>query len=68
MDDTCKVFEQSASTMTFFLSNGDETDPIDGYVLHVFVPADKVDDVDRNAANRREVTAALAAAIEAAGG
>ena len=49
--------------MAFFLDNGDETDPMEGYILHVFVPADKRADVDRNDDKRREVTAALDAAI-----
>tara|TARA_R110000824_G_scaffold8173_3_gene37024 strand:+ start:214 stop:420 length:207 start_codon:yes stop_codon:yes gene_type:complete len=68
MDEICKVFDQAATQMGFFLDNGDEVDPIDGYVLHIFVPADKVEDVDRNDPNRREVTAIIIAAIEAAGG
>ena len=67
MDDICKVFEQASATMAFFTEDG-ETEPMDGYVLHVFIPAAKTEDVDRNDAHRREVTAIMAAAIEAAGG
>ena len=63
MDDICKVFDQTPAMMAFFLDNGDETDPMEGYILHVFVPADKRADVDRNDDKRREGTAALDAAI-----
>ena len=62
MDDICKVFDQAPALMTFFTEDG-ETEPMEGYILSVFVPADKRDDVDRNDDKRREVTAALDAAI-----
>jgi|TARA_A100000172_G_scaffold67354_3_gene47065 hypothetical protein len=67
MNDICKVFEQASATMAFFTED-EETEPMEGYVLHVFVPLDKVEDVDRNDTKRREVTTAIADAITAAGG
>ena len=67
MDDICKVFEQAPAMMAFFTEEG-ETEPMEGYILHVFVPADKRADVDRNDDKRREVPAALDAALALAEG
>mgnify|MGYP003109450767 CR=1 FL=1 len=68
MDEICKVAHCDAINLNFIESNGDESGPIEGYLVQVFVPAAKTEDVDRNDAHRREVTAIMAAAIEAAGG
>ena len=68
MDEICRVAHCDAINLNFIESNGDESGVIEGYLVQVFVPSDKVEDVDRNDSARREVTAIIAAAIEAAGG
>jgi hypothetical protein len=68
MDEICKIAHCDAINLNFIESSGDESGPMEGYVLHVFVPLDKVEDVDRNDTKRREVTTAIADAITAAGG
>ena len=68
MDETCRVAHCDAINLNFIESNGDESGVIEGYLVQVFVPADKVEDVDRNDVKRREVTAAISAAITTAGG
>jgi hypothetical protein len=68
MDEICRVAHCDAINLNFIESNGDESGVIEGYLVQVFVPSDKVEDVDRNDSARREVTAIMAAAIEAAGG
>ena len=67
MDDICKVFEQAPAMMAFFTEEG-ETEPMEGYILHVFVPADKRADVDRNDDKRKEMTEIIDAAITAVEG
>lgn len=63
MDDLCKVFQCQSGTMSFFDEQGNESDRLDGYIVEVFIPSDQREDVDRNDTKRREVTAAIDAAI-----
>ena len=63
MDELCKVFQCQSGAMSFFDEQGNEADRLAGYIVEIFVSDDKRDDVDRNDANRREVTAAIDAAI-----
>ena len=43
------------------------TEFMDGFMVDVFVPASRVADVDRNDTLRREITAAIKAAIDSVG-
>mgnify|MGYP003131027868 CR=1 FL=1 len=47
--------------------DGSATDFMDGYVVEVFVPESRVEDIDRNDTLRREVTSKIKAAIESLG-
>ena len=63
MDDLCKVFQCQSGAMSFFDEQGNESDRLDGYIVELFIPSDQREDVDRNDTKRREVTAAIDAAI-----
>ena len=52
---------------THFLEDGD-TPRMPGRMVEIFIPDERRDDVDRNDAQRRELTAILEAAIVANGG
>ena len=63
MDEICKVAHCDAVNMSFFLQDGTETEVYEGYLVQVFIPLDKRDDVDRNDEKRREITEIMDAAI-----
>lgn len=68
MDEICKVFQCQTTRMSFFDEEGNESDRMDGYAVELFVPLDRRPDVDRNDDLRRELTAAIDAAIVIAEG
>jgi hypothetical protein len=63
MDDLCKVFQCQVGAMSFFDDDGNESDRMDGYTVELFIPTANRADVDRNDTKRREITAAIDAAI-----
>jgi hypothetical protein len=68
MDELCKVSMCTTGKMSFFDEEGNMTDPIDGYILEVFVPTERRADIDRNDELRREVTDKIDTAITSIGG
>ena len=62
MDEICKSLKCVKVKVSLIDDSGNESDT-DGYLMQIFVPLDKRADIDRNDDKRREVTAALDAAI-----
>tara|TARA_R100001463_G_scaffold64155_2_gene117246 strand:- start:1602 stop:1805 length:204 start_codon:yes stop_codon:yes gene_type:complete len=67
MADIAYISNVRSTEYTHFL-NDDETPRMSGRMVEVFIPDERRDDVDRNDAQRRELTAIIEAAIVAAGG
>ena len=69
MDKICRVSgDPQILSLSYIDENGDESPVIEGWMVDVFIPLDKRADVDRNDDKRREVTAALDAALALAEG
>tara|TARA_X000001388_G_scaffold75577_1_gene70718 strand:- start:56 stop:262 length:207 start_codon:yes stop_codon:yes gene_type:complete len=62
MDEICKSLKCSKVKLSLVDDSGNESD-INGYLIQLFVPADKRSDVDRNDDKRREMTEIIDAAI-----
>jgi len=68
MDEIIYVAGGHVSNYQQFKADGTATDFMDGYMIEVFVPESRKDDVDRNDERRREVTEKIDAAITLLGG
>ena len=55
-------------SLSYIDDDGNESPVIEGWMVDVFIPMEKREDVDRNDTNRREVTQIIDAAITAVGG
>lgn len=68
MDDIVYIAGGSSSNYQQIHADGSATDFMDGYMIEVFVPESRKEDVDRNDDLRREVTEKINAAITLLGG
>ena len=68
MDDIIYIAGGQAANYQQFKADGSATDFMDGYMIEVFVPESRKEDVDRNDDLRREVTEKINAAITLLGG
>ena len=64
MDELIYITGKYFTSYQHFNPDDTVTEFMDGYMIDVFIPATRVDDVDRNDDLRREVTAAIKAAID----
>ena len=62
MDEICKSLKCVKVKISLVDDSGNESDT-EGYLMQIFVPLDKRDDIDRNDENRRQVTEIMDAAI-----
>ena len=62
MDEICKSLRCARVKLSLVDDSGNESD-INGYLVQLFVPIDKIEDVDRNDTTRRQVTGIIEAAI-----
>jgi hypothetical protein len=62
MDEICKPLKCVKVKISLVDDSGNESDT-EGYLMQIFVPLDKRDDIDRNDENRRQVTEIMDAAI-----
>ena len=67
MEDIIYIAGGSSSNYQQYNADGSATDFMDGYMIEVFVPDTRVEDIDRNDVLRREVTSKIKAAIESLG-
>ena len=68
MDDIVYIAGGKVSNYQQYNTDGSATDFMDGYMIEVFVPDSRKEDVDRNDDLRREVTEKINAAITLLGG
>ena len=68
MEDLSYIAGGSLSNYQQIQADGSATDFMDGFMLEIFIPESRVEDVDRNDSLRREITAKLKEAIEILGG
>ena len=68
MDDIIYIAGGKAANYQQYNADGSATDFMDGYMIEVFVPDSRKEDVDRNDDLRREVTEKIDAAITLLGG
>ena len=68
MEDLAYIAGGSSSNYQQIQADGSATDFMDGFMLEIFIPESRVEDVDRNDSLRREITAKLKEAIEILGG
>ena len=68
MDELVYITGKYRTSYQHFNEDDTVTEFMDGYMVDVFIPATRVDDVDRNDTLRREVTAAIKAAIDSVSG
>ena len=64
MDDIAYIAGRRTSNYQQYLADGSATDFMDGVMIELFIPDTRSEDVDRNDANRREVTAKIKEAID----
>ena len=67
MEDLIYITAKYPISYQHFNSDDTVTEFMDGFMIDVFVPASRVDDVDRNDTLRREIAAAIKAAIDSIG-
>ena len=67
MDEICKSLKCSKVKLSLVDDSGNESD-IEGFLLQIFVPIDRSQDVNRNDPNRKETAEIMQAAITSAGG
>ena len=68
MDNIIYIAGGQAANYQQIQADGSATDFMDGFMLEIFIPESRVEDVDRNDSLRREITAKLKEAIEILGG
>ena len=68
MEDLAYIAGGSSSNYQQIQADGSATDFMDGFMLEIFIPESRAEDVDRNDSFRREITAKLKEAIEILGG
>tara|TARA_Y100000401_G_scaffold112581_1_gene112180 strand:- start:2056 stop:2262 length:207 start_codon:yes stop_codon:yes gene_type:complete len=68
MDDMIYISGSQVANYQQFKPDGSATDFMDGYMIEIFIPEGRADDVDRNDTNRRQVTAKIEEAIAELGG
>ena len=64
MEDLAYISNVRRTDYTHFLEDND-TARMSGHMVEVFVPATRLDDINKNDDNRQEVAAAIESAIEA---
>jgi hypothetical protein len=67
MDELVYITGKYQTSYQHFNEDDTVTEFMDGFMVDVFVPASRVADVDRNDTLRREITAAIKAAIDSVG-
>ena len=56
MEDLAYIAGGSSSNYQQIQADGSATDFMDGYMLEIFIPESRVEDVDRNDSLRRDIT------------
>ncbi len=64
MDDIAYIAGRRTSNYQQYRPDGSATDFMDGVMIELFIPDTRSEDIDRNDANRREVTAKIKEAID----